>query len=59
MPDNCVNWTSLWNRDDCVHVLVHDSDCSVGDLYEQVHYFTHTIVSNTPVSREAPEEQKY
>lgn len=58
MPDNRFNWTSLWNRDDCVHVLMYDGDCGVGDLCEQVHYSTNTIVSHTPVSRKAPEEKK-
>lgn len=50
------NWTSLWNRDDRVRVPVLDSDGGVGDLRQQVHYFTHPIVANAPVSREAPEE---
>lgn len=36
---------------------MRDSDCSVGDLGEQVHDFTHAVVGNAPVSREAPEEQ--
>lgn len=57
VPETRCNGTSLWNRDDCVRVLLRDSDCSVGDLCEQVHDLTHTIVSNTPVPREAPEEQ--
>lgn len=55
--DNRFSRTSLWNRDDCVHVQVHDGDCSVGDLRQKVHQFTHTVICNPPISREAPEEQ--
>lgn len=57
MFDSFVNWTSLWYRDDRVLLLMHDGDCGVGDLCEQVHQFAHTVVHHTPVSRETPEKQ--
>lgn len=35
--NNQFEQTSLWNRDDCVCVLMGDRDSSVRDLSQQVH----------------------
>lgn len=49
-----VPLTSLWDRYDCVHVLLCYGDCGVGDLCQQVHQVTYAIVNDPPVSGEAP-----
>lgn len=49
--------TSLWNRDDCLRVLMSNSDCGVRNLCQQVHQVTYAIVNYPPVSGEAPDIQ--
>lgn len=51
--------TSLGNRDDCVRVLMCNSDGGVRNLGQQVHQVTYAIVDHPPVSGEAPDTQKY
>lgn len=48
--NNRFRGTSLWNRDDCVRVLMCNRDRGVRDFSQQVHQFTYAIIDHPPVS---------